>query len=172
MGIPDKEASPALAGVIPPCDPTGAGGRAAQGGTAQPSALSAASCPQGGAMCLSKTGFFRQLTSLNDGFSGLVVITHCFHVDPGMFQRVKARGFSSVPRQHPEKPESRGMLWFGKDFKAPLIPPPAMGQLPPDQVAPRSGEADPEARGEFLGYPPYAEEFTPVPWLWLPKIPA
>lgn len=44
-----------------------------------------------------KNWIFRWLTSLNDGFSRLVVITHCYHLDPGMFQRVKAHGFSYVP---------------------------------------------------------------------------
>lgn len=43
-----------------------------------------------------KNWIFRQLTSLNDGFSRLEVKTHSFHMDPGMVQRVKARGFSSV----------------------------------------------------------------------------
>lgn len=90
-----------LQGVIPPA---GAPGRAAllpgmPGSGRNSSAISTLSCflsPRGCNVFV-KAWIFRQLTSLNDGFSRLVVITHGFHMDPGMFQRAQARGFSSVP---------------------------------------------------------------------------
>lgn len=46
--------------------------------------------------------------SLSDGFSRLAITTHGLHLDPGMFKRVKAPGFSHPGEVVDQSPEAKG----------------------------------------------------------------